>query len=79
MMALYQLTLGGLMIIYNLVVSSIPVCNLELAFCHHHHNAATTGDSVQSSNLPMQTHFKELKTQKGHQDEEEMAKENGQR
>ena len=50
-----------LMIIYGSVVSSIPVCNLELAFCHHHHNAATTGDSVQSSNQPMQTHFKEPK------------------
>ena len=35
MMALYRLTLAGLMIIYNLVVSSIPVCNFGSAFCHH--------------------------------------------
>ena len=35
MMALYQLTLAELMIIYNLAVSSIPVCNFGPTFCHH--------------------------------------------
>ena len=50
-----------LMIIYGSVVSSIPVCNLELAFCHHHHDAVTTGDYAWSSNQPMRILFKKPK------------------